>query len=75
MPYAFCPGCDQRIFLRKDPKVGDMVYCPNCEDQLEVVAIDPIELDWPWDEDEDEGSEWDEEEEEEEEWEDEDEDE
>jgi hypothetical protein len=51
-----------------------MVYCPNCEDQLEVVAVDPIELDWPWDEDEEETAEWDDEEEEED-WEDDDEDE
>lgn len=52
MPYAACPGCDQNIFLRKTPKLGDIVYCDNCEADLEVVSVDPIELDWPWEEDE-----------------------
>jgi lysine biosynthesis protein LysW len=54
MPYAACPGCDQNIFLRRTPKMGDMVYCDNCEADLEVVGLNPIELDWPWEEDEDE---------------------
>ncbi len=54
MPYAACPGCDQNIFLRRSPKMGDMVYCDNCEADLEVVGMKPIELDWPWEEDEDE---------------------
>jgi alpha-aminoadipate carrier protein LysW len=52
MPYAACPGCDQNIFLRRNPKLGDIVYCDNCEADLEVVNINPIELDWPWEEDE-----------------------
>ncbi len=34
--------------------MGDMVYCDNCEADLEVVGMKPIELDWPWEEDEDE---------------------
>jgi alpha-aminoadipate carrier protein LysW len=52
MPYAACPGCDQNIFLRRNPKLGDIVYCDNCEADLEVVNINPIELEWPWEEDE-----------------------
>ncbi len=65
MPYAACPGCDQNIFLRS-PKLGDIVYCDNCEADLEVVNVNPIELDWPWEEDEtedelgeDDDEEWD----------------
>ena len=54
MPYAACPGCDQNIYLRRSPKMGDMVYCDNCEADLEVVGLNPTELDWPWEEDEDE---------------------
>ncbi|MGI6368839.1 MAG: hypothetical protein ACOX2L_10895 [Anaerolineae bacterium] len=54
MPYAACPGCDQNIHLRRTPKLGDIVYCDNCEADLEVVNLNPLELDWPWEEDEDE---------------------
>lgn len=54
MPYAACPGCDQNIYLRHNPKLGDIVYCDNCEADLEVVNLNPIELDWPWEEEEDE---------------------
>lgn len=54
MPYAVCPGCDQNIYFRKTPKLGDIVYCDNCEADLEVVNVNPIELDWPWEEEEEE---------------------
>lgn len=57
MPYATCPGCDEKIYLRTTPKIGDIVYCPTCETELEVVGLNPIELDWPW-EDEEEDDEW-----------------
>ncbi len=68
MPYAVCPGCDQNIYFRKTPKLGDIVYCDNCEADLEVVNVNPIELDWPWEEEdedyedyeyEDEDEDWD----------------
>jgi lysine biosynthesis protein LysW len=52
MPYAACPGCDQNILLRRTIKLGDVVYCDNCEADLEIVNVNPVELDWPWEEDE-----------------------
>lgn len=59
MPYATCPGCDENIYLRNAPKLGDIVYCPTCETELEVIGVNPIELDWPWEDDEeDEEDEW-----------------
>ncbi|NLT72607.1 MAG: hypothetical protein GXX94_00225 [Chloroflexi bacterium] len=54
MPYAACPGCDQNIFLKPNYKLGDIVYCDNCEADLEIVSVNPLELDWPWEEDESE---------------------
>jgi len=29
--------------------MGSQVTCPECDAELEVVWLDPIELDWPFD--------------------------
>jgi len=47
-------------------KVGEELICPHCEANLEVVNLDPVELDWayiPPAEDDDSWEEWDEEDE------------
>lgn len=54
MPYAICPECDEDVYLRSIPGVGDFVHCPSCETRLEVVGVNPLELDWPWGDDDDE---------------------
>jgi lysine biosynthesis protein LysW len=56
---AYCPDCDERIVLTA-PRVGRKFPCPHCDTELEVISIDPLDLDWAysydedWDEDEDE---------------------
>ncbi len=35
-----------------NPKMGQTVRCSTCGAQLEVVWLDPVELDWPFDDDE-----------------------
>ncbi len=51
---AYCLGCDNRISFRTPPKLGQKITCAECESELVVIDLDPIELDWPF-EDEDEG--------------------
>ena len=51
MPYAVCPGCNEEIYLPKRPQLGDIVTCEGCENELQVVSTNPLELDW-YDEDE-----------------------
>jgi alpha-aminoadipate carrier protein LysW len=71
---ATCPECDFEIDIDEyDADKGDTLECDNCGVRLEVVSLNPIELDVVVDEDEDEDDE-DEDEDEEEEEEDEDED-
>jgi lysine biosynthesis protein LysW len=44
--------------------VGEEVICPHCEADLEVVSLDPLELDWAWIEpagDQDVDDDWDDE--------------
>ena len=59
MPNATCPECGGSIELKERPYIGDMVYCPECEEDFEVIGLNPIELDWPWDEDDDDWDDWD----------------
>jgi alpha-aminoadipate carrier protein LysW len=49
---AFCPDCGQKITLSGDARLGQEVICPHCDAELEVVEMDPLELDWIYDEDE-----------------------
>ena len=64
MDDAYCPDCDGKIVLNPDVKLGQKLTCPHCEAELEVISLDPVELDWAYD------WEWEDEEEDLEEWED-----
>lgn len=66
MAFAFCPECDRRIDLRSHPRKGQLVTCPSCGAELEVINVDPLELDWAYVEPEED---WEEDWEEEEYWE------
>lgn len=54
MPMATCPECDVEVHVDEDVEKGDLIECDDCGASLEVVGLDPIELDLaPDDEDED----------------------
>jgi lysine biosynthesis protein LysW len=48
-----CLSCDGKFFLRR-VVVGQVVTCPRCKVQLEIVSDDPLEFYWMWEEDDDE---------------------
>jgi alpha-aminoadipate carrier protein LysW len=52
---TLCPACDAEIELDEfDVDKGDIISCPDCGGDLEVVGLSPIELDVaPHEEDED----------------------
>jgi len=56
---AICPSCGEEIRLRSQAKIGQQLNCPFCDAELEVIELDPIELDWAFYE-EDWDEEWDE---------------
>ena len=57
MATTYCPDCDGRIVL-SDIRLGQKLVCPHCDTQLEVIALEPLELDWAIDwSDEDEWAE------------------
>ncbi|MEW6126301.1 MAG: lysine biosynthesis protein LysW [Acidobacteriota bacterium] len=54
MPRGTCPECDADVQVDEDMDKGDTVECDDCGVMLEVVGLDPIELDVAVEEEEDE---------------------
>lgn len=45
MPTGTCPDCDADVHVDTDADKGDIIDCDDCGIQLEVVGLDPVELD------------------------------
>jgi alpha-aminoadipate carrier protein LysW len=45
MPRGTCPECEADVQVDEDTDKGDSVECSDCGTLLEVVGLDPIELD------------------------------
>ena len=45
MPTGTCPECDADVHVDTDADKGDVVSCDDCGIELEVVGLDPVELD------------------------------
>jgi len=45
VPLAACPECQSEIHVDEDVDKGDIVNCEECDIRLEVVGLDPVELD------------------------------
>ena len=52
MPTSKCPVCDENVYVDAQMIQGDIVFCDECDCDLELVGLDPIELDILQDEDE-----------------------
>ena len=44
MKTAECPECGGTISFRSDPVLHELVRCPDCGAELEVVTPDPLAL-------------------------------
>jgi MFS family permease len=44
---AICPKCDHSLKLGTHPREGQQVMCLECTTHLEVVSLNPLELDIP----------------------------
>lgn len=45
----YCLDCEHEIDLGSHPEVGQKITCPNCGVRLEVLNLEPLELDWVYD--------------------------
>ncbi len=57
MPRGTCPECDAEVQVDEDVDKGDVVECLDCGTALEVVGLDPIELDVAMEEEEEDWTE------------------
>jgi lysine biosynthesis protein LysW len=46
MAIAFCLDCEHKINLGPRPVEGQKVTCSNCGAELEIICLQPLELDW-----------------------------
>lgn len=46
MVTVFCIDCEQAINLESKPVQGGMIFCSGCGTELEVINLEPTELDW-----------------------------
>jgi len=51
VPTGTCPECDAEVHVDLDVDKGEIVDCDECGITLEVVGLDPVELDVVQDED------------------------
>jgi lysine biosynthesis protein LysW len=47
MAAAECPSCGSAIEVGRKPHMGQKVRCFDCDTRLEIVWLEPLELDWP----------------------------
>ena len=43
---AKCPSCGEKIFVGDRSWTGRLIKCKYCEDELEIIRLNPIVLDW-----------------------------
>jgi lysine biosynthesis protein LysW len=43
---APCPDCGHVIYLGSTAKKEQKITCPNCWAYLEVISVEPLELEW-----------------------------
>ena len=46
-----CLACEEGVYVGRDPKIGDYIYCHNCDAEFQITDLDPILIDWPDEED------------------------
>lgn len=45
MPTTNCPECSEDVYVDAESEQGDVVTCDECGSKLEVVGLDPLEVD------------------------------
>ena len=48
MAKAYCPSCEAVVSVEQ-PRIGAMVTCAECGQELEVISTNPFEVDYPLD--------------------------
>ena len=43
---TYCPECDSEIRFNRKPRLGHQTTCNQCGEELEVIGLRPLELDY-----------------------------
>lgn len=43
-----CPSCGEYIYLRDQARIGQLLVCSSCHDELEIIRFNPVILDWSY---------------------------
>ena len=46
-----CPLCGAHVLVESKAYLGKVLFCPECDAELEVINLSPLELDIPLDDD------------------------
>jgi hypothetical protein len=46
MSTVFCLDCEHDIDVSSSFKIGQIVKCPSCQLKMEIIKLDPPQLDW-----------------------------
>lgn len=41
---TLCPECEAEVTLAADVMQNELIACPDCGADLEVISLDPVEL-------------------------------
>ncbi|MGC9522108.1 MAG: lysine biosynthesis protein LysW [Anaerolineae bacterium] len=44
MATVLCPECEGELMLDENVEESEIIVCPDCGVELEVLSVDPIEL-------------------------------
>jgi len=44
MSVVTCPECEAEITLEADTEVGEIIVCPDCGVDLEVLSLSPAQI-------------------------------
>jgi hypothetical protein len=42
-----CLACADDVYFGLDTKIGDYIYCNNCDAAFQIIDIEPVLIDWP----------------------------
>ena len=43
---AICPTCAAKVIIEQMPHLNQRFVCPGCADVLEIVRLNPLQLNW-----------------------------
>jgi alpha-aminoadipate/glutamate carrier protein LysW len=41
-----CPSCEAEIQIPANAMQNELLACPDCGSELEIISLDPVELDF-----------------------------